>query len=68
MLVAAAAKDTKMEDDSNNNGGIGSFSSAQNNHLIHWEGKFGHGTMDDDGVDDDDTDDYGSRVIDFALP
>jgi hypothetical protein len=40
--VAAAAKEAGMEHDSNNNG---PFSFAQNNHLIHWEGKFGCGTM-----------------------
>jgi hypothetical protein len=69
VLVAAAAKEAKMDDDSDNNGGVGSFSSSQNNHLIHWEGKFGRGTMDDNGVDDDDNDnDDGSRIVESAPP
>jgi hypothetical protein len=55
------SKEAGMEHDSNNNG---PFSFAQNNHLIHWEGKFGCGTMGDDRVDDD----GGGRDIDFAPP
>ncbi len=37
VLVAAAAKEAGMEYDSKNND---PFSFAQNNRLIHWEGKF----------------------------
>jgi len=64
ILAAAAAEEAGLEHDSNNNT---PSSFAQNNRLIHWEGKFGHGTT-GDGVDDDEDDDNGGRDIDFAPP
>jgi hypothetical protein len=61
ILADAAAKEARMEHDRNNNH---TFSFAQNNRLIHWEGKFGRGAMGDDGIDDDEDDEDGGRDVD----
>ena len=60
LLAAVAAKGDAMEDDSNNNGCVGTYAFARNNWPIHGNGKFGSVGMDHDSDDD------GSSVGAFA--